>query len=138
MCGGGKRFYALPKERRTALRAHARELYEAGADFVTASLRTDVVEGFVYIITHPSWPEFVKIGCAINPESRLGDYQTYCPRRAYSLEHYVYTTNRRASESHVHQLFANQRAAGEWFHVPVDAAITALNAVAELDFQHAA
>lgn len=117
LAGGSSRFYRLSKERRAALRDHAKELREAGADFVTASLRTDVKDGFVYLITHPSWPQFVKIGCAINPESRLKDYQTYCPRRAFRLEHYVYTKDRRELEEIMHSIFAYERVEGEWFRV---------------------
>lgn len=95
-------------------------MHEAGADFVTASLRTDVVDGFVYLVTHPSWPGYVKIGCAINPHSRLGDYQTYCPRRAYKLEHFVYVSERREFEEMMHDVFHSERVSGEWFKVELE------------------
>ena len=68
LVGGSKKFYSLPRETRLAVRKHAMRLYDAGADFVTAVQRTDVADGFVYIITHPAWPDYLKIGCAINPE----------------------------------------------------------------------
>lgn len=131
LVGGSKQhFYSLPRDARLAVRRHAMRLYDAGADFVTAVQRTDVTDGFVYIITHPAWPDYLKIGCAINPESRLRDYQTYCPHRAFVLEHVVYCSDRREAEAKVHALFAAHRASGEWFRVPLDEARAALNSVA--------
>lgn len=130
LAGGKGAFYRLPKDTRLATRRHAMRLYDAGADFVTAVQRTDVSDGFVYIISHPAWPDFLKLGCAINPESRLRDYQTYCPNRAFHLEHAVYTSDRRAAEAEVHARFAPWRASGEWFRVSLEEARDALNAVA--------
>ena len=130
LAGGKGAFYRLPKDTRLATRRHAMHLYDAGADFVTAVQRTDVSDGFVYIISHPAWPDFLKLGCAINPESRLRDYQTYCPNRAFHLEHAVYTSDRRAAEAEVHARFAPWRASGEWFRVSLEEARDALNAVA--------
>lgn len=130
LAGGSSKFYALPRDTRLATRRHAMRLYDAGADFVTAVQRTDVADGFVYIITHPAWPDFLKIGCAINPESRLKDYQTYCPHRAFRLEHAVYCSDRRVAEAIVHAKFADDRAEGEWFRVSLEEARDALNAVA--------
>lgn len=130
LAGGPRQFYALPRDTRLGVRKHALRLFDAGSDFVTAVQRTDVADGFVYIITHPAWPDFLKIGHAINPESRLRDYQTYCPQRAFRLEHAVYCTDRREAEAAVHERFARDRAAGEWFRVSLEEARDALNAVA--------
>lgn len=134
MCGGARNFYALPSERRLLLRKHARELLDIGRDFVTASLREDEVrDGFVYIVTHPSFPGYVKVGCAIDPHSRLRDYQTYCPRRAYRLVRAVYTTDRREAEAYIHAMLGDVRASGEWFRAPVSLVEELLDSVAEFN-----
>lgn len=113
---------------RLAIRETAKRLHDLGATFALAQANDDKVEdGFLYLITHPSWPGVVKIGCALNPESRLGNYQTGCPRRAYQIEHYVYVHYRRLAESHVHDRFAAHRLQGEWFAVTVAAARSYLN-----------
>lgn len=130
LVGSSSRFYSLPRETRLTTRAHAARLYDAGADIVTAIQRSDVLDGFVYVITNPAWPEFVKIGHAINPDSRLRDYQTYCPTRSYRLEHFVYTADRRKAEAAVHAMFPDRRLEGEWFRLSTEEAVAALNLVA--------
>lgn len=130
LAGGPSQFYRLPRVTRLNLRAHAKRLFDAGKDYVTATRRVDVVDGFVYVITNPAWPDYVKIGSAINPSNRLRDYQTYCPTRSYTLEHAVYARDRRAAEADVHWVFEDYRVAGEWFRVSVDEAREVLNAVA--------
>ena len=44
-------------------------------------------QGYVYIITNPAWPGWIKIGKAIDATDRLRSYQTYSPFRDYSLEY---------------------------------------------------
>jgi len=40
---------------------------------------------YIYIVTHPLYPGWVKIGRSIQPEMRLRDYQTHDPTRAYKM-----------------------------------------------------
>ena len=92
-------------------------------------------EGMVYIITNPAWPEWVKIGMAIDAEDRLNGYQTSSPHRDYVLEHYVASNDRRKSEreAHTRALPLASDSKGEWFKLSVEQAITILD---NLDEQH--
>jgi hypothetical protein len=121
MVGSQKAFYALDKYARAKVRKGAARLYEAGETAGSAERSTEKA-GFVYIITHPSWPEFVKIGRAYNPDSRLEGYQTGCPRRCYRLEHSVYFEDCHFAEREIHVRLGTYRQCGEWFRVTRDKA----------------
>ena len=76
--------------------------------------------GEVYVITNSAWPEWVKIGMAINAENRLDNYQTSSPLRNYVLAYSAYSKDRRKAEAAAHQAaekIAERR--GEWFKMPV-------------------
>ena len=81
-------------------------------------------EGFVYIITNPAWPNWAKIGMAVDAEDRLNGYQTSSPNRDYKLEYAVKVANRRKSEKMAHKLCKKMGVdnKGEWFNMPVDTA----------------
>ena len=88
-----------------------------------------IKEGYVYAITNPAWPEWVKIGMAIDANDRCNGYQTSSPFRDYTLEHVVVTNNRRAAEAEAHK-FASKIAKetrGEWFKLDIEQAKTILN-----------
>jgi len=88
-----------------------------------------IKEGYVYAITNPAWPEWVKIGMAIDADDRCNGYQTSSPFRDYKVEHVVVTNNRRAAEAEAHKL-ANKIAKevrGEWFKLDIEQAKTILN-----------
>lgn len=89
-------------------------------------------EGFVYVIGHPSFDGFVKVGRAFNPESRLAGYQTGCPRRAYELHHAVYFPDAHRAEGEMHARLWQYQAEGEWFELPVREAINAINQLREI------
>ena len=111
-------WYALPKARRRILAEQAKRLVDLGADFATAQRAEKTVrDGFVYVITHPAFPEYVKIGRAFDPESRLSGYQTGCPHRAYELKYAVYFEDCHTAERLIHDTLADYRAEGEWFRM---------------------
>ena len=73
-------------------------------------------EGQVYIITNPSFPEWVKVGMAVDSEDRLNGYQTSSPFRNYSLFTCWSVADRRVAESEAHeQLDSIFERKGEWF-----------------------
>ena len=77
-------------------------------------------EGQVYVITNSAWPEWVKIGMAIDAEDRLNGYQTSSPMRDYKLMYSVSTDDRRKTETLAHKAaekIAERR--GEWFKMSV-------------------
>ena len=74
-------------------------------------------EGQVYVITNPNFPEWVKVGMAVDAEDRLNGYQTSSPFRDYSLAASWDVTDRRAAESESHaalQKLYERRS--EWFN----------------------
>jgi hypothetical protein len=77
-------------------------------------------EGQVYIIVNPSWPDWVKIGMAVNAEDRLNSYQTGSPMRDYKLVYAVYTKDRRRAEREAHKAAeAIAERNGEWFKMSI-------------------
>jgi hypothetical protein len=88
-----------------------------------------IKEGYVYAISNRAWPDWVKIGMAIDAEDRLNGYQTSSPYRDYTLEHKVYSANRRESEREAHTKAAVvcKSNKGEWFKMSVEQAITILD-----------
>ena len=77
-------------------------------------------EGQVYIIVNPSWPDWVKIGMAVDAEDRCNGYQTSSPFRDYKVVYTVDTKDRRKSEALAHKAaekIAERR--GEWFKMSI-------------------
>ena len=74
------------------------------------------VEGQVYVITNPGFPEWVKVGMAIDSEDRLNGYQTSSPFRDYMLNYSWDVNDRRAAESEAHsELQKLYERRSEWF-----------------------
>lgn len=74
------------------------------------------VEGQVYVITNPGFPEWVKVGMAIDSEDRLNGYQTSSPFRDYMLNYKWDVNDRRAAESEAHtKLQELYERRSEWF-----------------------
>jgi len=96
---------------------------------------SNIKEGYVYVITNKAWPDWVKIGMAIDAEERLNGYQTSSPHRDFVLEHSVASNDRRKSEkeAHTRALPLATDSKGEWFKMLVEQAITILD---NLDEQH--
>jgi hypothetical protein len=87
-------------------------------------------EGQVYIITNPNFPEWIKVGMAIDSEDRLNGYQTSSPFRDYSLFTSWSVDDRRSAESEAHSLLEKSfDRRGEWFKCKPE---QAQEAVAEL------
>ena len=88
-----------------------------------------IQEGYVYVITNKAWPDWVKIGMAIDAKDRCNGYQTSSPHRDYVLEHSVASNDRRKSEQEAHTKAAKlaEEVNGEWFKLTVQQAIEVLN-----------
>ena len=88
-----------------------------------------IKEGYVYAITNPAWPEWIKIGMAIDADDRCNGYQTSSPFRDYAIEHVVVSNNRREAEAQAHIAAAKiaEEHRGEWFKISVEQAKDVLN-----------
>jgi len=80
---------------------------------------------YIYIITHPKFDGWIKLGRALNVSKRLENYQTYCPDRAFKLEYslkteYVY---------HIELYFENNIKGNryEWYKCSVEYAMNLIN-----------
>jgi len=93
------------------------------------SAMSKIKEGYVYVITNEAWPDWVKIGMAIDAEDRLSGYQTSSPHRDYVLEHSVASNDRRKAEqqAHTQALKVAVDTNGEWFKMTVQQAINILD-----------
>ena len=105
--------------------------YKSFNDAAFSSLQnyTHSTKGCVYVIKNPVWPEWVKVGKAVDAKDRLKSYQTSDPFRSYILSHYIEVENRHTTELEVHQQLESISSdrKNEWFKIPVDGAVTVLN-----------
>jgi len=73
-------------------------------------------EGQVYVIVNPNFPEWVKVGMAVDAADRLNGYQTSSPFRDYVLNYKWNVKDRRAAESKAHsELQKLYERRSEWF-----------------------
>lgn len=110
--------------------------YKSFGDAAFAALQKQetVKEGYVYAITNPAWPDWIKIGMAIDAEDRLNGYQTSSPMRDYSLLHSIYSYDRSVTERAAHKLAAKLgERSNEWFKVTHEQAIQILEGLKQDD-----
>jgi hypothetical protein len=82
----------------------------------TQEVYNQVKEGYVYLMTNPAWPEWVKVGMAVDSEDRIKSYQTSSPFRDYTLVYSYEVDDRRAAESAAHVRLAKEcDNINEWF-----------------------
>jgi site-specific DNA-methyltransferase (adenine-specific) len=65
----------------------------------------DKLQKYVYIVSNPAYDGLYKVGVAANAESRLNQYQTADPNRAYKLEYKFLTPHYAELERYVHAKF---------------------------------
>ncbi len=103
--------------------------YKSFGDAAFSALQKDVQikEGYVYAIRNAAWPEWIKIGKAVDAEDRLNGYQTSSPMRDYELIHSVYFDDRNKAERDAHK-YAELKGErkGEWFKITEDQALEVL------------
>ena len=77
--------------------------------------------GYVYLVTNAAWPEWVKIGRAINTKSRLLAYQTSSPLRDYEVACKAKVANTQSMEaallSKIKEFSSDSK--GEWLQVDI-------------------
>lgn len=95
------------------------------------SLYDKHVEGYVYVLSNPAWPEWIKVGMAVDANDRCNSYQTSSPYRDYILHYAVASDDRRRDESKAHtaleKISSSRR--GEWFKIPVSDAVECMSGI---------
>lgn len=97
----------------------------------TLAMYNSCREGYVYLITNPAWPGWVKCGMAVDADDRCSSYNTGTPFRDYEVTYKVFSQDRLKTEKEAHELLTelatNKR--GEWFEVDVNDAIDTLESL---------
>lgn len=89
--------------------------FEAAA-FSSLEKYESSTQGQVYVIVNPNFPDWVKVGMAVDSEDRLNGYQTSSPYRDYALVATWDVTDRRSAESEAHQKMQEvYERRSEWF-----------------------
>ena len=78
---------------------------------------SNIPEGFVYAISNPAFPDYIKIGSTVDVIERLSTYQTYSPFRDYELISYFFSYNRLSDEKNIISMFESKN---EWCKVSVE------------------
>lgn len=96
--------------------------------------QTTFTGGFIYIASNPAWSGCLKIGMAVDYETRLDTFQTYSPYRDYALRYVVPVSDRDVAEQRVKDALASyrinhDREDDEWFNIGLQAAIEIIFAV---------
>jgi hypothetical protein len=103
--------------------------YKSFGDAAFTALQKDeqVKEGYVYAMYNPAWPEWIKIGMAIDAQDRLNGYQTSSPMRDYVLVYDIYFKDRLEAERKAHKVAERYgERQGEWFKITREQAILVL------------
>lgn len=95
--------------------------YSSFSDAAFENLARDKTcrKGYVYAIVNPAWPDWVKVGMAIDVDDRCNGYQTSSPFRDYEILYSCYVSDRRKAERASHkraEKLALERS-GEWFKI---------------------
>jgi len=78
--------------------------------------QTTIKEGFLYVLVHPLFDDWVSVGQSTDPIRRLVSYNRGCPNRAYKMVAIEYFADRRAAEKKIHRKLAKTcTRRGEWF-----------------------
>lgn len=94
----------------------------------TKAVYDQIKEGSVYILGNPAWPDWVKVGMALDAEDRLNNYQTGGPFRDYVLYYSYESKDRRKAESEAHYRLAQEfERRNEWFKCSPEEAIEVIH-----------
>jgi len=84
---------------------------------------------YIYIITHPKFPGWVKIGRTNDLKNRLDDYQTHCPLREFKIDFSIETKYYYSIEVYFDNFIKNN--GYEWYNCSPEYAIEKIHEVLE-------
>ena len=124
-----QRMYVNGKEISKKHPLHKPGRYKSLDDAWSHNKIESVDQGEVYIIINTAWPDWVKVGKAVNSEDRLNGYQTSSPFRDYEIVATLATDNRHTKEREMHKIFEHFSVdrKGEWFKIDNVTAIKLFN-----------
>lgn len=80
----------------------------------------DILEGFIYVVSHPNYPNIYKIGRCLDIHERLIQYQVYCPFKHFKREFYIPVFDMRYTEQLIKDKFKEYNVSGEWYNIDID------------------
>lgn len=85
--------------------------------------------GYLYIITNPSFPGWIKIGTTWDLDKRLHTYQTGDPNRQYKIEYYLHHPHFREAEKKIKESmkYFAKSIKGEWYETDLQFAKSRLH-----------
>lgn len=101
-----------------------------GSEILIKGEQSSIEEGFVYMIENPAFPGWIKVGMAIDYETRLSSYNTtYDPLGRFCFIKILWTKNRKDSEKDLLSIFREKSSLnkGEWFKIEKSVALTLFN-----------
>ncbi len=127
IAGNERKYNLLTATVQNQLRQTAATLREAGRSAGAAeAYEVDHLDGFVYVMTNPAWPEAVKVGRANDSDERENNYQTGSPYRDYVMRYDMYFEDCRVAEKAIHADLETHQLEGEWFEVSITDAVWAI------------
>jgi len=108
-------------------------LAPSGETLFTRSLSP---EGWIYIVSNPKWPEWMKIGVTRDLTKRLSSYNTGAPISSvfYRYEYHRYHANARVIEQKIHSDRSNHQDRGdssEWYKISIRSAKKIIDSMCE-------
>ena len=84
--------------------------------------------GYVYAISNPAWPGWIKVGMAVDANDRLNSYQTGSPMRDFELVASFKTEDKSRDEKKAHIIFRERcsEQSGEWFKISKEEAYSVI------------
>ena len=95
---------------------------------ISATRKNMNKSGYVYIISNPAHPNFLKFGITEDITSRLSQYQTADPMRAFRVEYYIFHPQYEKAEKKIQEMlkyFAKSQK-NEWAEISLHMAISRL------------
>jgi len=88
---------------------------------------------YIYIITNPAWPKYIKIGRATNIENRLRSYQTSSPYRDYQISFQIQSNHSHKIERYFADKYrpkeTDKYIVNEWYELSVEDAIKEIHSI---------
>jgi len=124
-----QRMYVNGKEISKKHPLHKAGRFKSLDDAWSHNVIESVSQGEVYIIVNDAWPDWVKVGKAVNSDDRLNGYQTSAPFRDYRVVAKLPTDDRHNKEKEMHKVFEHfaEDRKGEWFKISRVTAIKLFN-----------
>ena len=85
---------------------------------------------FIYILSNPAFPGWLKIGRTCNIKRRLDGYNVCSPYRDFKIDFYCYAKNIIKQERYFKKNFESN---GEWIRCELDTAVKVIKLIEDME-----